>query len=171
MRRFLGMVVLSLSVLGFGCGPSSGAVDGPASPTEVPTKCEGAQPVIQEVRWLGTAASPGKAPIGGIPAEVGKPVAMEDGIGIVARQVKYTPISEDSNMAIARVMVSRGGEEKELNLSRQLPSGVVCYHQISGLWIGLVETVPNKAMVRVGVPLPPPAAPPATPPAAPPAGK
>jgi hypothetical protein len=157
MRSF--SILCSLVLLGFGCGTSSGAVDGPDAPTELPTKCEGEQPVIQEVRWLGTAAAPGRAPLGGIPAEVDKPVVMEEGITITAREARYTPIAEDRNIALAKLVVRRGAEEKQVSLGRQLPGGVVCYQQVAGLWVGLVETVPSKAMVRVGVPLVPPPAP------------
>jgi len=155
-------LLVCLGLLGlFGCGSSNENIDGPTTPTAVQTKCEGDQPRVQDVRWLGTTAAPGKPPLGGIPAEVGKSVALEQDVSITTRQVKYTPIAEDQNLAIARIAVKRGSEEIELNLSRQLPGGVVCYQQVAGLWVGLVETVPSKAMVRVGLPPKPPAAPPA----------
>lgn len=124
---------------------------------DAPMTCEGPQPSrVQDVRWLGTAVSPEKPPLGGIGAEVGKTVSLAEGVEITTKQVEYTPIAADQNMALALVSVHRGNETKEVRLGRRLPGGPVCYQQAAGLWVGLVETVPNKAMVRVGLPPPEP---------------
>ncbi|MRG91561.1 hypothetical protein [Polyangium spumosum] len=128
-------------------------MDGPETPTQASMECEGPQPpVVQNVRWLGPATAPGKAPLAGVAAEVNKTLAFEEGVEVTVKQVKYTPIAADRNLAMALVSVRRGSETKDVRLGRELPGGKVCYQQASGLWVGLVETVPNKAMLRVGLP-------------------
>ena len=149
MRGFFAAIV---GVCLLGCGPSSG-VDGPDAPTQASMQCEGPQPaVVQNVRWLGPASAPGKAPLAGVAAEVNKTLAFEEGVEVTVRQVEYTPIAADRNLAMAKITVKHGSDTKDVSLGRELPGGKVCYQQASGLWIGLVETVPNKAMLRVGLP-------------------
>ena len=150
---FAGLSGFALLACG-ACGPAEGA----HSADDAPLKCEEPQPDVTDVRWLGLASAPRKVPLSGIPAEVKKVVALEDGIEITTRQVEYTPVAEDQNVALALIEIRRGQETKEVRLARRLPGGPVCYQQAAGLWVGLVETVPNKAMVRIGVPPPPPPA-------------
>jgi len=148
-----GFFAFGFGVCLLGCGSGAGEMEGPEAPSQPTMTCSGPQPpVVQNVRWLGLASAPGKAPLGGIAAEVDKTVELEEGASVIVREVKYTPIAADRNAALAKVTVRRGGEEKDVKLARDLPGGVVCYQQALGMWIGLVETVPNKAMIRVGLP-------------------
>ena len=85
-------------------------------------------------------------------APVNKALAFEQGVEITVREVKYTPVAADRNLAMARITVRHGSETKDVSLGRELPGGKVCYQLATGVWVGLVETVPNKAMLRVGLP-------------------
>ncbi|MDI3284396.1 hypothetical protein QHF83_13930 [Polyangium sp. 15x6] len=150
MRGFFA-AMLGIGLLG--CGASEATLDGPDAPTQASMQCEGPQPpVVQNVRWLGPAKDPGKAPLAGVAVDVNKAFAFEQGVEVTVREVKYTPVAADRNLAMARVTVRHGSETKDVSLGRELPGGKVCYQQATGVWVGLVETVPNKAMLRVGLP-------------------
>jgi hypothetical protein len=152
----IGVGLLGLfGFMGGGCASTSG------ERTPALTNCEPPQPTPQEVRWL-KPASGDVAPtyqLQGIPAPVNKAVALETGVEVRAEEVRYVPVGEDTNIAMARLSVKRGNERVVLSLGRQLP-GQVCYAKALGLWVGLVDVAPPKAMVRVGVPPVLPAPPP-----------
>ncbi|UQA54989.1 hypothetical protein [Polyangium aurulentum] len=146
----LGIGVMFLGLFGFmggGCASTSG------EPPPALTKCDPPQPAPQEVRWL-KPASGNVAPsyqLQGVPVPVKQAVALETGVEVTAEEVRYVPVGEDTNVAMARLAVKRGNERVVLSLGRQLP-GQVCYAQALGLWVGLVDVAPPKAMVRVGLP-------------------
>jgi hypothetical protein len=157
--RWKGALLVAGLALG-GCSSATGAQ--PVSQEEAAAlmKCDGPQPVIQEVRWLGTVEKPGAkpvpAPLHGIPAEMEKPVTLEEGVSVNVHAVGYTPVAEDRNMAMARLTVTRGKESTDIGLGRQLPGAAVCYKRALGMWVGLVDVGPRKAMVRIGLPPPEP---------------
>lgn len=156
-RKLAGAFVGFFGLVGIGgCASTSG------EPPPALTKCDPPQPTPQEVRWLKPASGdvPATFQTQGIGAQVNKPLALEQGVEVTTEEVRYVPVGEDTNVAMARVAVKRGNEKVVLSLGRQLP-GQVCYANALGLWVGLVDVAPPKAMIRVGTPPPPPGTPPA----------
>jgi hypothetical protein len=153
-----GPAALALSLLaGLGLLGSLGCASATGERPLFVTKCDSPQPAPQEVLWLKpkSGSVPANVEVQGIAAEIKVPRALEDDVEITAEEVRYTPVGEDTNVAMARVAVRRGTERAVLSLGRQLP-GKVCYTQALGLWVGLVDVAPPKAMIRVGKPPPPP---------------
>ena len=153
-RKWAGLFVGLLGLVAFvGCASTSG------EPPPALTKCDPPQPTPQEVRWLKPASgnAPATFQTQGIPAPVNKTLALEQGVEVTAEEVRYVPVGEDKNVAMARLAVKRGGERVVLPLGRQLP-GQVCYANALGLWVGLVDVAPPNAMIRVGMPPAPPPA-------------